>query len=33
MNLQPIVQSELSQKEKGKYCNINAGVQNLEGWY
>ena len=31
MNLEPITQSEVSQKEKNKY--INAYIWNLERWY
>ena len=31
MNLEPIIQSEVSQKEKNKY--INAYIWNLERWY
>ena len=32
MNLEPIIQSEVSPKEKDKYC-ILTHVQNLEEWY
>ena len=32
VNLEPIIQSEVSQKEKDKYC-ILTHVQNLEKWY
>ena len=32
MNLEPVIQSEVSQKEKDKYC-ILTHVQNLEKWY
>ena len=32
MNLQPVAQSEVSQKEKDKYC-ILTHIQNLEKWY
>ena len=32
MNPEPIIQSEVSQKEKNKYC-ILMHIQNLEGWY
>ena len=32
MNLEPIIQSEVSQKEKDKYC-ILTHIQNLEKWY
>ena len=31
MNLEPIIQSEVSQKEKNKYCYVNAYIWNLEG--
>ena len=31
MNLEPIIQGEVSQKEKDKYSN--AYIQNLEKWY
>ena len=31
MNLEPIIPSEVSQKEKNKY--INTYIWNLEGWY
>ena len=31
MNLEPIIQSEVSQKEKNKY--INAYIWNLEKWH
>ena len=31
MNLEPVIQSEESQKEKNKY--INAYIWNLEKWY
>ena len=31
MNLEPIIQSEVSQKEKDKYSK--AYIQNLEKWY
>ena len=30
--MKPIIQSAVSQKEKDKYCNINAYIWNLEGW-
>ena len=35
MNLEPIIQSEVSQKEKDKYCILthNTYIQNLEKWY
>ena len=32
MKLKPIIQSELSQKEKHQYGNINAYIWNLERW-
>ena len=32
VNLEPIIQSEVRQKEKDKYC-ILTHVQNLEKWY
>ena len=32
MKLEPIIQSEVSQKEKNKSCT-NAYIWNLEGWY
>ena len=32
MNLEPATQTEVSQKEKDKYC-ILMHVWNLEGWY
>ena len=32
MNLEPIIQSEVSQKEKDNYC-ILIHIQNLEKWY
>ena len=32
MNLEPIIQSEVSQKEKNKFC-ILMHIWNLEGWY
>ena len=32
MNLEPIIQSEVSQKEKEKYC-ILTHIKNLEEWY
>ena len=31
MNLEPVIQSELSQKEKNKYINVY--MWNLEKWY
>ena len=31
MNLEPIIQSEVSQKEKDTYSNTH--IQNLEKWY
>ena len=30
MNLEPVIQSEISQKEKSKYCIINKNMCNLE---
>ena len=33
MNLEPIIQSEVSQKEKDKLSYPNAHIQNLEKWY
>ena len=33
MNLEPVIQSEISQKEKSKYCIINTNMCNLEKWY
>ena len=33
MNLEPIVQSEVSQKEKDKYHILTLYIQNLEKWY
>ena len=32
MSLEPVIQSEVSQKEKDKYC-ILTHIQNLEKWY
>ena len=32
MDLEPIIQSELSQKEKDKYCSLTH-IWNLEKWY
>ena len=32
MNLESIIQSEVSQKEKDKYC-ILTHIQNLEKWF
>ena len=32
MNLEPIIQSEVSQKEKNKYCILML-LQNIERWY
>ena len=29
MNLQQVIQSEVSQKEKNKYCNINTHIWKL----
>ena len=33
MNLKPVIQSEVSQKEKNKYSYINPYIWNLETWY
>ena len=38
MNLEPIIQSEVSQKQKDKYCilmhrNLENGTRNPEKWY
>ena len=35
MNLESTIQSEVSQKEKDKYCILthNTYIQNLEKWY
>ena len=33
MNLEPIIQSEVSQKEKDKISYFNAYIRNLEKWY
>ena len=33
MNLQFVIQSEVSQKEKNKHCNVNTYVWNLKKWY
>ena len=33
MNLEPVTQSEVSQKEKNKYHILNAYIWNLEKWY
>ena len=38
MNLEPIIQSEVSQKQKDKYCilmrrNLENGTRNLGKWY
>ena len=33
MNLGPIIQSEVSQKEKDKYHILNTYIWNLERWY
>ena len=32
MNLEPIIQNEVSQKEKDKYCILTAYIWNLERW-
>ena len=33
MNLEPIIQSEVSQKEKDKCCYSNTCIRNLEKWH
>ena len=33
MNLESVMQSEESQKEKNKYRIVNAYIWNLEKWY
>ena len=33
MNLEPIIQNEVSQKEKDKLSYSNAYISNLEKWY
>ena len=33
MNLEPIIQSEVSQIEKDKYHILNTYIWNLERWY
>ena len=33
INLAPIIQSEVSQKEKDKISFFNTYIQNLEKWY
>ena len=33
MDLEIVIQSEVSQKEKNKYCYVNACMWNLEKWY
>ena len=33
MNLEPIIQNEVSQKEKDKYCILTAYIWNLERRY
>ena len=33
MNLEPIMQIEVSQKEKDKYCILTQSIRNLEKWY
>ena len=33
INLAPIIQSEVSQKEKDKISYSNTYIQNLEKWY
>ena len=32
MKLEPVIQSEVSQKEKNQYSNINIYIWNLERW-
>ena len=32
IKLEPIIQSEVSQKEKHQYSILNAYIWNLEGW-
>ena len=33
MDLESVIQSEVSQKKKNKYCVLTHNVQNLEKWY
>ena len=33
MSLEPIIESEVSQKEKDKYHILYTYIQNLEKWY
>ena len=33
MDIETVTQSEVSQKEKNKYCILNAYMWNLEKWY
>ena len=33
MNLEPVIQSEVSQKGKNKYHTFNAYIWNLEKWH
>ena len=33
MDLESVIQSKVSQKEKNKYCMFNAYLWNLEKWY
>ena len=33
MDLETVIQSEVSQNEKNKYCNINTYMWNTEKWY
>ena len=33
MDLETVIQSEVSQKKRNKYCVLMHNVQNLEKWY
>ena len=33
MNLETLIQTEVSQKEKDKYCILTPYIWNLERWY
>ena len=33
MNLEPVTENEVSQKEKNKFLYINVYIKNLEKWY
>jgi len=33
MDLESVIQSEVSQKKRNKYCVLMHNVQNLEKWY